>query len=119
MYIPDSLTSIPTSLHPFHYVNVDDLSIVNDHVIAQLGHPPHKPIASTSDILVWAHVALWHPPTSADLYKEEACVRATLTVLVNSSHSRSSQGESKVNIYARRGILYNICLARGNPKRML
>jgi hypothetical protein len=46
-------------------------------------------------------------------------VRATLTVLVNSSHSRSSQGKSEVNIYARRGIVYNTCLDRENPKRML
>jgi hypothetical protein len=46
-------------------------------------------------------------------------VRATLTVLVNNSHSRSSQGISKVNIYARRGIVYNTCIARVNPKRTL
>jgi hypothetical protein len=43
-------------------------------------------------------------------------VRETLTVLVNNSHSRSSQGKSKVNIYARKEIVYNTCLARGNPK---
>jgi hypothetical protein len=46
-------------------------------------------------------------------------VRATLTVLANSSDSRSSQGRSEVNIYARRELVYNTCLARGNLKRML
>jgi hypothetical protein len=43
-------------------------------------------------------------------------VGATLTVLVNSSHSRSSQRKLKVNIYAMRGILYNTCPARRKSK---
>jgi hypothetical protein len=55
-----------------------------------------------------------HPTLSNSI-----AVRAILTILVNSSHSRSSQRKSKVNIYAMRGIVYNTCLARGNPKRML
>jgi hypothetical protein len=33
--------------------------------------------------------------------KHVATVRATPTVLVNKSHSRSSQGKAKVKIYAR------------------
>jgi hypothetical protein len=31
----------------------------------------------------------------------------------------SLKGKSEVNIYARRGLGYNTCLARGNLKRML
>jgi hypothetical protein len=79
------------------------------------------PLTVTKDPLpCYASDHLYYPPTLTSVLRREcSTVRATLTVLVNSSHSRSSQGKSKVNIYTMRGVVYNTCLARGNPKRTL
>jgi hypothetical protein len=61
-------------------------------------------------------MTLWHHLMLADFY---IGVRETLTVLVNSSNSRSSQGNFEIDIYAEIGIMYSTCLARGNSKKML